>query len=102
MLLLAHRKPGVPNGATSSDVRHSFLAWVPSSRMATSSVLTSAIGQSLVYMPLLPCHRMRSTSSIEAAYWAALRIRFDCGVESGSYGVCDTVVSPITMPAELM
>jgi len=68
----------------SSPVRHSFLVWVPSSRMATSPVLTSAMGQSLVYMPLFLSHRIRSTSSMDEAYWAALRMRFDCGVESGS------------------
>ena len=44
----------------------------------------SAMGQSLVYIPLLPSHRMRSTSSMDEAYCAALRARFDWGVESGS------------------
>jgi len=70
--------------------------------MATSPVVTSAMGQSLVYMPLLPRHRISTTSSMDEAYCAARRILFDCGVPSGSNGVWLTVVSPMTMPAELM
>ena len=70
--------------------------------MATSPVFTSTIGQSFVYIPLFFSRRIRATSSIEEAYCAAFRIRFDIGVPSTFHGVCATVVSPMRIPAAFM
>jgi len=75
---------------------------VPSSRIAVSSVFTSAIGQSLAYMPLLRSARIAVTSSIEVPYCTARRIRSLIGAPSRFQGVCMTVVSPITIPASFM
>ena len=70
--------------------------------MAASSRLTSARVQSFVYIPLFFSRRMADTSSIDDAYWIALRIRLLCGVPSASNGVWRVVVSPITIPASFM
>ena len=67
--------------------------------MAASPVFTSAMGQSLVYRPLLRSARIATTSSIEVPYCTARRMRSLMGAPSGFQGVCATVVSPITMPA---
>src|ERR1019366_7460853 len=80
-----------------SLVRCSATFLSPSSRLATSLVLRSAISQLLAYPPLLPSFMMRAKSSIEAEYCMALRARTNSGIPAGSKPENWLMVVPVIM-----